>query len=192
LPSWRSRCLVHVRYRSEVAGGGGSGHLEHLVLRDRDSGETELVPATGLFVLIGAEPFTAWLPDTVARDRWGFILTGPDTGRNWPLERAPFMLETTSLGVFAAGDVRHGSVKRVASAVGEGSIAIRLVHEYLALAPPGAKVKTRPHVKRLKRPLPRCMMTGSQPEPRRLLPCRLSARLLLGRSYGQFGRRFRV
>jgi thioredoxin reductase (NADPH) len=126
---------VSVRYRCEVAGGGGSGRLEQLVLRDRDSGETEPVPAGGLFVLIGAEPFTGWLPDAVGRDEWGFIVTGPDTGRRWPLARAPLLLETTVPGVFAAGDVRHGSVKRVASAVGEGSIAIRLVHEYLALAP---------------------------------------------------------
>lgn len=107
---------VNVRYRSEVTAGGGSGHLEHLLLRDRDSGEEEPVPAAGLFVLIGAEPFTGWLPDMVDRDRWGFILTGPDTGRRWPLKRAPFLLETTSPGVFAVGDVRNGSVKRVASA----------------------------------------------------------------------------
>ena len=127
---------VNVRYRSEVAGGGGSGRLEHLLLRDRDSGATELVPAAGLFVLIGAEPFTGWLPDAVHRDQWGFILTGPDTGKGWPLERPPFLLETTAPGVFAAGDVRHGSVKRVASAVGDGSIAIRLVHEYRQLRPP--------------------------------------------------------
>jgi thioredoxin reductase (NADPH) len=126
---------VSVRYCCEVADGGGRGHLEQLVLRDTDSGETEPVPAGGLFVLIGAEPFTGWLPDAVGRDEWGFILTGPDTGRRWPLARAPLLLETTVPGVFAAGDVRHGSVKRVASAVGEGSIAIRLVHEYLALAP---------------------------------------------------------
>jgi len=126
---------VSVRYRCEVAGGGGSGRLEQLLLRDTDSGETQQVPAGGLFVLIGAEPFTGWLPDAVGRDEWGFILTGPDTGRRWPLARAPLLLETTLPGVFAAGDVRHGSVKRVASAVGEGSIAIRLVHEYLALAP---------------------------------------------------------
>jgi thioredoxin reductase (NADPH) len=127
---------VDVRYRCEVAGGGGSGHLEQLLLRNRDSGETEPVPAAGLFVLIGAHPFTSWLPETVKRDQWGFILTGPDTGQDWPLQRAPFLLETTTPGVFAAGDVRHGSIKRVASAVGDGSTAIRLIHDYLALAPP--------------------------------------------------------
>jgi thioredoxin reductase (NADPH) len=125
---------VHVRYRSEVAGGGGDGRLEHLLIRDRDSGRTESVPAAGLFILIGAEPFTGWLPGAIARDRWGFILTGPDATPHWPLARAPFPFETATPGVFAVGDVRHGSVKRVASAVGEGSIAIRLVHDYLALA----------------------------------------------------------
>jgi thioredoxin reductase (NADPH) len=127
---------VDVRYRCEVAGGGGSGHLEQLLLRHRDSGQTELVPAAGLFILIGAQPFTSWLPETVRRDRWGYILTGPDTGPHWPLQRAPFPLETTTPGVFAAGDVRHGAIKRVASAVGEGSTAIRLIHDYLALTPP--------------------------------------------------------
>jgi thioredoxin reductase (NADPH) len=130
---------VDVRYRCEVAGGGGSGHLEQL-LRNRDSGETELVPAAGLFVLIGAQPFTGWLPEAIRRDPWGFILTGPDTGQHWPLQRAPFLLETTTPGVFAVGDVRHGSMKRVASAVGDGSTAIRLIHDYLALAPAYAKV----------------------------------------------------
>jgi thioredoxin reductase (NADPH) len=126
---------VDVRYRCEVAGGGGSGHLEQLLLRDRDSGEAELVPAAGLFVLIGAQPLTGWLPEAIRRDRWGFVLTGADTGEHWPLQRAPFLLETTTPGVFAAGDVRHGSIKRVASAVGDGSIAIRLIHDYLALTP---------------------------------------------------------
>jgi thioredoxin reductase (NADPH) len=126
---------VDVRYRCEVAGGGGSGHLEQLLLRDRDSGEAELVPAAGLFVLIGAQPFTSWLPEAVRRDQWGFILTGPDTGQDWPLQRAPFLLETTTPGVFAVGDVRHGSMKRVAAAVGDGSTAVRLIHDYLALAP---------------------------------------------------------
>jgi thioredoxin reductase (NADPH) len=126
---------VEVRHRVEVAGGGGDGHLEHLELRDQRSGETESVPAAGLFVLIGAEPFTDWLPGAVGRDRWGFILTGPDTGERWAQQRAPHPFETSTPGVFAAGDARHGSVKRVASAVGEGSIVIRQVHEYLALEP---------------------------------------------------------
>src|SRR5215470_3274633 len=102
---------VDGRYRCEVAGGEGSGRLDQLLLRDRDTGETELVPAAGLFILIGAEPFTGWLPDEIKRDQWGFILTGPDTGQDWPLQRPPFLLETTLPGVFAVGDVRHGSMK---------------------------------------------------------------------------------
>jgi thioredoxin reductase (NADPH) len=132
---------VRVRYRSEVAGGGGDGRLEHLLIRDRDSGRTESVPAAGLFVLIGAQPFTGWLPDAIARDQWGFILTGPDAAPQWPLQRAPFPFETATPGVFAVGDVRHGSVKRVASAVGEGSIAIRLVHDYLAITSAGTAAR---------------------------------------------------
>jgi thioredoxin reductase (NADPH) len=125
---------IDVRYRTEVAGGGGDGHLERLDLRNRDTGDIEPAPAGGLFVLIGGQPFTQWLPEAVDRDRWGFILTGPDLAAGWALARAPFLLETSTPGVFAAGDVRHGSVKRVASAVGDGSIAVRLVHDYLALA----------------------------------------------------------
>jgi thioredoxin reductase (NADPH) len=105
-------------------------------VRDRDSGTTERTPAAGLFILIGAQPFTGWLPNAVARDQWGYVLTGPGTGELWQQPRPPLLLETSMPGVFAACDVRHGSVKRVASAVGEGSIAIRLIHEY-ASSPPG-------------------------------------------------------
>jgi thioredoxin reductase (NADPH) len=84
--------------------------------------------------LIGARPFTGWLPEAIDRDWWGFVLTGAVTA-SWPLQRAPFLRETSLPGVFAAGDVWRGSVKRVASAAGEGSIAIRLARDYLALAP---------------------------------------------------------
>ena len=90
-----------------------------------------------MFVLIGAEPHTDWLPDEVSRDEKGFILTGQDVlrpeqgSRRWSLQRPPMLLETSMPGVFATGDVRHGSIKRVASAVGEGSIAIPLIHGYL-------------------------------------------------------------
>jgi thioredoxin reductase (NADPH) len=124
---------VDVRLGTEVVGGGGDGWLEHLVLRSAN-GEEEKVPAEGLFLMIGARPRTDWLPDGIARDSRGFVLTGPDLGdgAGWPLERSPFLLETSMPGVFAAGDVRHGAVKRVASAVGEGSIAIQLVHSLLA------------------------------------------------------------
>ena len=127
-----SAANIEVRYSVEVAGAGGQGRLQHLDLRHRGTGTVEHAPAAGLFILIGARPFTEWLPGTVARDEWGYILTGPDAGDCWQQQRAPLPLETSLPGVFAVGDVRHGSVKRVASAVGEGSIAIRLVHEYLA------------------------------------------------------------
>ena len=128
---------VEVRTSSEVVGGGGDGRLEHLVLRKGPFGEHETVPADGLFVLIGVRPHTDWLPGEVVRDERGFVLTGDDAASDgaWPLERRPSSLETTMPGIFAAGDVRRGSVKRVASAVGEGSIAIQLVHGLLASDP---------------------------------------------------------
>lgn len=128
---------IEVRYRSEVAAAHGEGHLESLVLRDRDTGATEHVAATWLFVFIGASPHTDWLGDEVARDAHGFVITGPELlapphRRGWPLDRAPYALETSVPGVFAAGDVRLDSMKRVASAVGEGAMAVHLVHRYLA------------------------------------------------------------
>ncbi|HVV58012.1 MAG TPA: hypothetical protein VHC45_06580, partial [Gaiellaceae bacterium] len=92
----------------------------------------EWVRADALFVLIGADPLTDWLPPSVARDAAGFLLTGEDVDDAWPLERRPFALETSMPGVLAAGDVRHGSVKRVAAAVGEGATAVQLVHRLLA------------------------------------------------------------
>jgi len=129
---------VTVRYHTEAVDGHGDGRLCGLTLRDRTSGATETVPATALFVLIGAEPRTEWLPETIQRDRWGFVVTGTDLLQDgqppagWPLDRPPMPLETSLPGVFAAGDVRHGSIKQVAGAVGEGSVAIRLVHQYLS------------------------------------------------------------
>ena len=123
---------IDVRYRTEVASGDGDGRLEQLSLRHRDTGDTNTEQADGLFVLIGAQPFTEWLRGSVERDQWGYILTGPDLAERWTLAREPYLLETSAPGVFAVGDVRHGSVKRVASAVGDGSIAIRLAHDYLA------------------------------------------------------------
>jgi thioredoxin reductase (NADPH) len=122
---------IDVRYRTEVAGADGDGRLEQLTLRHRDTGETRAQSADGLFIMIGAQPFTQWLPEAVGRDQWGYVLTGPDVADHGTTQRDPYVLETSMPGVFAAGDVRHGSVKRVASAVGEGSIAIRLVHDYL-------------------------------------------------------------
>ncbi len=124
---------IEVRLCTEVVGGGGDGRLEHLVLRARESGSDETVEAHALFLLIGAQPYTEWLPPEIARDPRGFVLTGDDVDRSvWTLERSPFPLETSLPGVFAGGDVRHGSVKRVASAVGEGSIAVQLVHQLFA------------------------------------------------------------
>lgn len=124
---------VDVVTETEIVDGGGDGRLERLTLRDRFSGEEAVVPADAVFVLIGATPHTDWLPGSVARDGWGFLLTGPDAAAEaWPLERPPLAFETTLPGVFAVGDVRRGSVKRVASAVGEGSVVIQQVHEYLS------------------------------------------------------------
>jgi thioredoxin reductase (NADPH) len=128
---------VRVLLNTRVVGGGGEGHLERLTLEDSTSGHAETVPAAALFALIGAEPCTEWLPEEVRRDEKGYVITGTDLLRGgqapegWSPARAPLLLETSVPGVFAAGDVRHGSTKRVASAVGEGSIVIRLVHGYL-------------------------------------------------------------
>jgi thioredoxin reductase (NADPH) len=131
---------VDVRTGTAVVGGGGDGRLQQLVLRESRTGEQQTVAADALFVLIGAHPRTDWLPPEIARGPSGFLLTGeelPD-GCNWPLQRRPYSLETSMPGVLAAGDVRHSSVKRVASAVGEGSIAIQLVQTVLAKVQPGA------------------------------------------------------
>jgi thioredoxin reductase (NADPH) len=126
---------LDVRVGTEVVGGGGQARLEHLVLRERATGKEETVAADGLFLMIGARPHTGWLPSTVARDEQGFVYTGADvvpTGA-WPLERAPLALETSLPGVLAAGDLRHSAVRRVASAVGEGSVAVQLLHRLFDL-----------------------------------------------------------
>jgi thioredoxin reductase (NADPH) len=125
---------IKVRVCTEVAEACGDGHLEQLVLRDLASGTTETVKAGQLFIFIGAAPRTAWLDGIVARDPHGFVLAGPDIdddAREWPLDRPPYHLETSVPGVFAVGDVRAESAKRVASAVGEGAMAVMLVHRYL-------------------------------------------------------------
>jgi thioredoxin reductase (NADPH) len=129
----RATANVDVRLGTEIVGGGGDSWLMHLVLRDGETGAEEAVAADGLFLAIGANPHTDWLPDAIARDEQGFVLTGADIPRedSWPLEREPFRLETSMPGVLAVGDVRHGSLKRVASAVGEGSVAIRILHRLL-------------------------------------------------------------
>jgi len=129
---------VVVRTRTEVAEACGDGHLERLVLSDRETGEKRSVDADAMFVFIGAAPRTEWLDGVVARDARGFVRTGPDLvvdGKRpsgWPLERDPYHLESSVPGVFVAGDARAESVKRVASAVGEGAMAVTLVHRYLA------------------------------------------------------------
>jgi thioredoxin reductase (NADPH) len=129
---------VAVRLRTEVVAGEGRGRLERITLRDRQAGVARTVPAAGLFIMIGGDPRTGWLPGSVQRDRQGYVLTGRDLVRDaalpagWPLERAPSLMETSVPGVFAVGDVRAGSVKRVASAAGAGAIAVQLVHEYLS------------------------------------------------------------
>ena len=110
--------------------------LEHLVLRDSVGQVEDAVPASGLFVMIGTQPHTEWLPATVRRDEHGFVLTGADAALGRTLERRPYPLETSTPGVFAVGDVRRGSVKRVASAVGEGSTAIQLLHDMFSADAP--------------------------------------------------------
>jgi thioredoxin reductase (NADPH) len=128
---------IAVRLGTQVVAAGGAGRLEQLTLLDARTGATETVPAAALFILIGAQPHSGWLAGTLQLDGHGFVLTGPDLLRDgrppsgWPLDRPPLPLETSLPGVLAAGDVRHRSVKRVASAVGEGSVAVQLVHDYL-------------------------------------------------------------
>jgi thioredoxin reductase (NADPH) len=128
---------IEVRYRSEVVACRGDGHLEGLTLADRKSGAHDEVSSSWLFVFIGASPRTEWLGPEVVRDDKGFVVTGQDLqsptfAQPWPLHRVPFALETSVPGVFAAGDVRLDSMKRVASAVGEGAMSVYLVHRYLA------------------------------------------------------------
>lgn len=129
---------IRVQYQSEVVDGGGEGRLEWLELRDIRTGARSRTPAAALLVLIGARPNTDWLPEVIERDQWDYVMTGGEAvsakeerGLVNPLRRPPFMLETCVPGVFAVGDVRHRAPKRVASAVGEGSIVVQQVLEYL-------------------------------------------------------------
>ena len=129
---------IHVEPHSQVMEVHGDQHLEAISILCSDSGATERVPATGLFIFIGAEPRTDWLAGVVERDERGFVLSGPDLMRDgrrpkgWTADREPWLLETSVPGIFAVGDVRHGSVKRVASGVGEGAIAVQFIHQYLS------------------------------------------------------------
>lgn len=128
---------ITVQPRSSVVEVKGETSLEAITIANADTGEQQTVHATSLFIFIGALPATNWLDGVVERER-GFILTGPDLMRegkrpkSWTLERDPFLLETSVPGIFAAGDVRHKSVKRVASGVGEGAIAVQFIHQYLS------------------------------------------------------------
>jgi thioredoxin reductase (NADPH) len=123
---------IDVRLGTRVLDGRGKSHVEALTLEDL-TGRQEEVPAAAVFVLIGAEPHTEWLHGLVALDKRGFVLTGRDIPQQvWPARRAALPFETSVPGVFAAGDVRFGSVKRVAGAVGEGSVTVGFVHQYLA------------------------------------------------------------
>jgi thioredoxin reductase (NADPH) len=124
---------ITVRTGVEIVGGGGGSRLEWLELVERATGERERVPAAGLFAFIGTEPRTDWLPPTIVRDDHGFVVTGEAIDRDrWPLDRPPLPFETSLPGVFAAGDVRAGNVKRVAAAAGEGAVTVPMIHRYLA------------------------------------------------------------
>jgi thioredoxin reductase (NADPH) len=128
---------IEVRLRASVVEAIGTDRLEALVIKDNDTGETKTVPAAALFVFIGAKPHSDFVGTVVERNEAGFILTGPDLIRdgrwpkNWRLNRDPFLLETSVPGIFAVGDVRQGAIRRVASAVGQGSTAVSFVHQYL-------------------------------------------------------------
>ncbi|ELS05366.1 thioredoxin reductase [Xenococcus sp. PCC 7305] len=129
---------IEVMVHTEVVAAKGESNLEYITLLHNDTGTTETVDAKSLFIFIGAQPATDWLDGVVMRDERGYIMTGADLKQNgkrcpgWHKEREPFLLETNVPGIFVAGDVRHQSVKRVASGVGEGSIAIMFIHRYLA------------------------------------------------------------
>jgi thioredoxin reductase (NADPH) len=129
---------IKVETHSQVVEVHGDTHLEALSIRCSESGQTSIVPTNLLSIFIGAEPNTDWLSGVVERDERGFILTGADLMRDgkrpkgWQPQRDPYWVESSVPGVFAAGDVRYGSVKRVASGVGEGSIAVQFTHQYLS------------------------------------------------------------
>lgn len=134
----KAQPTVRISLNSSITAVSGETQLEQITITHSDTGESEVVPAKAIFIFIGAEPRTDWLDRIVKRDEHGFILAGPDLMDNgkrpadWPLDRDPFLLETSVPGIFVAGDVLHESVKRVASAVGGGAIAVQFVHQYLA------------------------------------------------------------
>jgi thioredoxin reductase (NADPH) len=127
-----SRPNIAALLHTEVAAAHGGDSIEAIDVRNSDTGETMRLETGGLFIFIGADAETAWLPPDIALDPDGYVLTGPDVaGKSWELDRDPYLLETSVPGIFAAGDVRFGPVKRVAAAVGEGSMAIAFVRQYL-------------------------------------------------------------
>ena len=140
-----ARPNIDVRYNTEITAAHGETALEEIDLHDSATGEMTRVPSGGVFIFIGADPETGWLPPEVALDRRHFVLTGADvrSSGKWPLDRDPYLLETSVPGIFACGDVRSGPVKRVAAAVGEGSMAIAFVHQYLKDADIRAAVKAQ-------------------------------------------------
>ena len=138
-----TRANIAVRTEVETVGVWGRNHLEGIEILDRARNATERQPADAVFIFIGADANTDWLPGAVARDARGYVLTGndiPAEARDRSIGRDPFLLETSVPGIFAAGDVRHDSMKRVASAVGEGSMTIAFIHQYLAALAGGERV----------------------------------------------------
>jgi thioredoxin reductase (NADPH) len=131
-----TRPNIEVLVRTQVVAAHGEKSLEAIDVHDSVTGETRTLPSGGLYIFIGADAETGWLPEEIARDARGYVLTGTDVihADRWALERDPYLLETCVPGIFACGDVRYGPVKRVAAAVGEGSMAIAFVHQYLAHA----------------------------------------------------------
>ena len=132
----KTKSNIRVETRSEVVDAYGNEHLEAISVVNRATGETSRRDASALFIMIGADAEVAWLPQAVLRDSQGYVITGTEvlkSGR-WPADRDPYLLETAVPGIFAIGDVRSGSVKRVAAGVGEGSMVIAFVHQYLAQA----------------------------------------------------------
>src|SRR3954447_15875371 len=134
-----ARDNIHTLFHSEVIAAHGETSLEEIEVANSSTGETTRLPSNGLFIFIGADAETAWLPSEIKLDTRGFILTGAEAGvsGSWPLERDPYLLETSVPGIFACGDVRSSPIKRVAAAVGEGSMAIAFVHQYLGEATAG-------------------------------------------------------
>jgi thioredoxin reductase (NADPH) len=134
----KQRPNIQIWTHASIAEVHGNSHLEEISVLCSDTNRIERVPVNSVFIFIGALPQTDWISGLIERDERGFILTGPDLIREgnkpkgWVLDRDPFLLETNIPGIFAVGDVRHGSVKRVASGVGEGSVAVQFIHQYLS------------------------------------------------------------